>query len=199
MESEELQKKVDKAKAVGLMNGLHDITPPSSKAINESGQIAIIESLKVTPRLKDIFMELRGLMWLESENKYVQVARPIMNIDGAFRFVKILQHIAEEVEFSNFKEEELDARILAYFEQNYPYFTFWHEEYELLPSDFNFVESTMMVFIDSAFHKSKSGKYINAVARVYSEDFLAKTLGSESEKKKKSQGLFSELNPFKRK
>jgi len=192
----ELQEKVDRAKAIGLLNNIHNLSPPVAKSNENDNSVAIIDSLKVTPRLIGIFMELRGLMFLPEKKQYVQVARPIMNLNGAFRFIKVIQHISEEIEWSNFKEEEIDARIMRYFSTNYPSFTFWHEEYEIDPSDFGYIESTLMTFIDSSFHKAKSAKYVNAISKIYSEDFLSKSLGDAANKNMARESVLSKLNPF---
>jgi len=196
-EQDKLQEKVDRAKAIALMASVHNLTPPIQRSTESDNQVAIIDSLKVTPRLIGIFMEIRGLMFVAEKKAYIQVAKPIMNINGAFRFVKILQHIAEEIEWSNFKEEEIDGRIITYFKENFPNFTLWHEDYELDPADFNYISTTMMVFIDSSFHKSKSAKYINAVAKIYSEDFLSKAVGNDQKEQRDS--ILSKLNPFHKK
>jgi hypothetical protein len=186
---------VDKAKAISLLQNLHNLTPPSTKEEDPSKQVAIIEALKVTPRLLYLFLEIRGIMWDDNKKESVQIVRPIMNLDGAYRFVKVLQHIAEETEWSNFHEDELNARILRHFENNYAYFTFWHEDYDLAPSDFNYINTTLMAFIDSSFHKAKGGKFVNLPGRVYSEDFLGKALREEQ---KKPVSFIDKLNPFKK-
>lgn len=197
-EKDILQEKVDKAKAIGLLNNIHNLSPPIMRGNENDNAVAVIDSLKVTPRLIGIFMELRGLLYLPEKKAYIQVAKPIMNINGAFRFVKIIQHIAEEIEWSNFKEDEIDARILKYFQANFPSFTFWHEDYDLNPADFSYVESTLMTFIDSAFHKAKSAKYVNTIAKTYSEDFLARAVGDAQQNAKK-ESFLSKLNPMNRK
>lgn len=196
-ETEKLQKTVDKAKTLSLLSNLHNLSPPVSQQEDYAGKVAFIEALKVSPRLQNLFLELQGMIFDPAEKKLVRISRPIMNVDGAFRFVKICQHIAEEVEWSNFHEDEINRRIYEYYRTNYPYFTFWHEEYDLDPKDFSYVSTTLMAFIDASFHKAKSGKYINATARVYSEDLLGKTLPTQDDKKR--GGILSGVNPFKRK
>ena len=195
-ETEKLQQTVDKAKTISLLSNIHNLAPPN-KEENIAGQVAIIEALKVSPRLQELFLEIRGMYYESQSKKLIQISRPIMNIEGAFRFVKILQHVAEETEWSNFKEEEINVRIYAHYAQNLPYFFFWHEEYELNPSDFNYISTTMMAFIDSSFHKARNAKFLNVPGRVYSEDFLGKALRME-EKKAREAGFLSQLNPFKK-
>jgi hypothetical protein len=194
--TERLQNVVDKAKTISLLSNLHNLTLPQKTDENPAGQVAIIEALKVTPRLLDLFLEIRGVIYDQKERKLIQVSRPIMNVDGSFRFVKIIQHIAEETEFSNFHEDDINGRIYEHYKNNLPYFTFWHEEYDLDPSDFNYIATTLMSFIDASFHKSKGAKLLNVPGRVYSEDFLGRTLKAEEAKR---QGILSQMNPFKKK
>lgn len=195
----DLQEKVDKVKAIGLLNNIHNLSPPIAKSNDAENSIAVINSLKVTPRLIEVFLEIMGLMYIEEQKKYIQVSKPIMNLNGAFRFIKIVKHISEEIEWSNFKEDEIDARILKYFETIYPSFTFYHEDYDLDPADFAYIESTLMTFIDSSFHKSKSAKYLNVVGKTYSEDFLAKAVGDGSKTSIPIESPLSKLNPWRKK
>jgi hypothetical protein len=51
-----------------------------------------------------------------------------------------------------------------------------YESYDLHPSDFNYIISVLQNFVDTAFHKSKQGKYINTLGRTYGEDILKKAL-----------------------
>lgn len=198
MGEDHLQNVVDKAKAYSLLQNLHNLSPPPQKDDKEDNKVAIIESLKVSPRLQNLFLELQGLVYDPDKKTIIRASRPIMNVNGAFRFVKICQHIAEEAEWSNFGEEEINSRIYEHYKNNYPYFTFWHEEYDLSPSDFNYISSTLVSFIDSAFHKGKNAKYINAVSRVYSEDFMGKIFQGQPQQKTDVKGFLSSINPFKK-
>jgi hypothetical protein len=193
---EKSQEVSEKAKALALFNNVHNLSPATSNKDEAQGQLAIIEALKVAPRLQNLFLEIRGLIYDERTKQTVQISKPIMNIDGAFRLIKIIQHIAEETEWANFPEDEIGKRIYFHFAQNFPYFTFYHEEYELDPADFSYVSTALITFIDSAFHKARNGKWINTVGKVYSEDMLGKVFNADKEKK--SESWLQKLNVFRK-
>jgi len=196
--TQKLQNKVDKLKLLNLTSNIHNLTPPPQRPEDDSGrEIALIKGLSVAPRIAAIFLEIRGLEYDEKTKMFVQVTEPIMNISGAYRFCKILKNLASETEWASYSEEEIPSRIIHYFEENIPYFTFWHEEYDLAERDFNYVITTLQSFIDSCFHKSKSGKYINTLGRTYGEDVLKKALETDNVKVRKDEGFLSKYNPFK--
>ena len=185
-ENEQLQEKVDKLKTLSLLNNLHNLNPPA-KQNNNMSEILVVEALKVTPRLQDIYLEVRGLARGE-DDKLIKISRPIMNMHGAFKLVKIIQHIAEEVEYANYDEDVIPGRIVLYYEMNYPYFTLWCKDYELDPMDFNYISTTLLSFIDSAFHKAKNGHFSRIVTKTYAEKTLDKAI--EGNKKEEKRGGF---------
>jgi hypothetical protein len=192
-----LQDKVDKLKLLNLTSNIHNLTPPQSEDNDNSKEIALVTALSVSPRLVEIFFEVRGLEYSPQEKRYIQVTRPIMNFEGAYRFVKVLKNIAQETEWASFAEDEINSRIIHYFEENYPYFTFHAKMYDLDESDFNYVATTLQSFIDSCFHKSKSGKYINTLGRTYDEGVLRKALETgDNMVNRKDGGFLGKLNPF---
>lgn len=187
----------NKSKTLGAVSGIHNLTPPNIQPAEEEQKVAIIESLKVEPRLQDLFLEIQGLEYDPKKREIVQVARPIMNKDGAYRLVKIIKTIAQEVEYSNFHETEINQHIFHLYKENWPSFTLWNDEYELDPRDFNYVSSVLLTFISSSFHKARNGKYVNAVARIYSEDFLGKVMANQGQQKKEGTSMLGAFNPFK--
>ncbi len=196
IENEKMSNTFNKAKLLGAVSGIHNLTPPQQLNGDSEGKVAIIEALKVSPRLQEMFLEVQGLEWNDKKKELIQISRPIMNINGAFRLVKVCKRIAEEVEWAYYDEDEISARIMMYYAENYPHFTFWHKEYDLHQSDFNYVSSVLMAFIDSAFHKGKSAKFVNAISKVYNEDFLGRVLQNQKEKK---EGFLDKLrNSFKK-
>jgi hypothetical protein len=195
---DKLTRLVDKAKALSVVSNVHSMTPPQKEPDNPSNQVAIIDALRAAPRVLSIYFRLRGQMYNPDTKEIVQISTPIMNERGALKFVGIVMGIAEEIEWSNFGEDEINPRIMKYYEDNYPYFTFWHGDYDLDTSDFNIVGSLLMAAIDGTFHKSKNAKYLNVVGRVYSEDMLGKVLTSTEDNKKKRMNIIDRLNPFKR-
>jgi len=193
--TQKLQNKVDKLKLLSLTSGIHNLTPPPSKEADGTRDIALVKALSVTPRVAEKFLEIRGIEYDPKTKQFVQVTDPIMNILGAYRFCKILK-MAQEIEWSSYAEDEIKSRIIHFFQENIPYFLFWNEDYELDPRDFNYIITTLQYFIDTSFHKAKSGKFINTLARTYGEDVLKKALEVEGGRKK-DEGFLSKYNPFK--
>ena len=195
--TQKLQNKVDKLKLLNLTSNIHDLTPRNRQDENSSRDIALVQALSVSPRIVELFLEIRGLEWNSRERKLIQVSRSIMNIDGAYRFCKLIKRLAEEIEWATYHEDEIPQRIIHYFEENIPYFLFYSDLYELHPSDYNYIISVLQNFIDTSFHKSKSGKYINTLGRTYGEDILKKALDTDGKQPTKRQdGILSKYNPF---
>jgi len=198
LESQKLQNKVDKIKTLGLLSQTHNLTPPNSEYEDPSRDIALVNSLSSAPRIQAIYLEIRGLELDAKGKNYIQVVKPIMNVDGAYRFCKVFKTLAQETEWASFSEEEINSRIVFYFEENYPYFTFNHIKFELDPMDFFYIATTMQIIIDASFHKAKSGKYINTLGRTYDEGTIRRALetNSPNSQNKKDNGFLSKYNPF---
>ena len=195
--TQKLQNKVDKLKLLNLTNNIHNLTPMENREDDSSREIALVNVLSVSRRVKEKFLEIRGLEYDPMEKKLIQVTEPIMNLLGAYRYCKLLQ-MAEEIEWASYAEEEINKRIVHFYEENIPYFLFWADEYELEEKDFYYVINTLQTFIDTSFHKSKSGKFINTLGRTYGEDVLKKALDTgATETKKEREGFLSKYNPFK--
>ena len=195
--TQKLQNKVDKLKLLNLTNNIHNLTPMEKREDDSSREIALVNVLSVSRRVKEKFLEIRGLEYDPMEKKLIQVTEPIMNLLGAYRYCKLLQ-MAEEIEWASYAEEEINKRIVHFYEENIPYFLFWADEYELEEKDFYYVINTLQTFIDTSFHKSKSGKFINTLGRTYGEDVLKKALDTgATETKREREGFLSKYNPFK--
>jgi hypothetical protein len=190
--TQRLQNKVDKMKTLSMASNIHNLTPPIKKEDETQTQITIIESLKAKPRLKELFLRAQGLMYDDKEKRVIRVSKPKMNVEGAAKLVDVCTVIAEEAEWGNFDEEQIPGMMRHFFNINYPNFTFWHKKYELDRMDFNFVETTLQMFIVSSFSKGKRGKYINLLGKTYSEEFLGKILADAEKKEKERRGW----NPF---
>ena len=195
--TQKLQNKVDKLKLLSLTSNIHNLTPMEKREDDSSREIALVNVLSVSRRVKEKFLEIRGLEYDPMEKKLIQVTEPIMNLLGAYRYCKLLQ-MAEEIEWASYAEEEINKRIIHFYEENIPYFLFWADEYELEEKDFYYVINTLQTFIDTSFHKSKSGKFINTLGRTYGEDVLKKALDTgATETKREREGFLSKYNPFK--
>lgn len=199
LETQEMQSKVDRLKLLNLTSNIHNLTPPRFQEDDGGRDIALVSALSVTPRLAELFLEIRGLEYDSKTKKLIQITRPIMNIEGAYRFCKLIKRLAQEIEWASYSEDELNSRIIHYYEENIPYFLFWHDDYDLRPSDFNYVISVMQNFIDTSFHKAKFGKYINTLGRTYGEDIMKRALDGQERSFKKEDGFLSKYNPFKSK
>ena len=184
--TQKLQNRVDKLKTLATLQGIHNLSPPVPKDVNPQNEIQIVKALEVTPRLLELFMEARGMSWNPKTKQVDQISRPYLNVDGAWRLVQICKKIAQEAEWGNFPEDNIPDYIIHFFNINFPYFTFWHEQYDLDPSDFNFVETTLQMFILASFYKGKGGKYINMVGKTYSEKLLDKAISDGEQKRGKS-------------
>jgi hypothetical protein len=197
-ETQQLQNKVDKLKLLNLTSNIHSLTPPQKKDEPDQDNVALVSALRVSPRLAAAILDLQGRQYDPQRKEIVQVVEPIMNIKGIWDFISVCRVLAENTEWATYSEDEIPQRLTHYYECSLPYFTFWYDEYELNPRNFVIIENYLKVFIDSAFHKAKQGKYINTLGRTYSEDLLNKALSNEQQKKQKEGGEFSFLNPFKK-
>lgn len=179
---DDIQQKVDIAKGLAVISNVHKIIPPNNNKQDEIEDIRIIESLKVSPRLEALYLELRGLIKTES-GEIIQYSEPIMNEKGSFKMITELKHIAEETEWANYKEDKIAGRILFHYNNILPAFYNWMEEYELHPRNLDYVQTTLFVYIDASFHKAINGTYARLISKVYNEDFLGKVMNPDKEKK----------------
>ena len=194
--TQELQNKVDRVKALSMINNVHNLSPPIQKNEVEDKEIAIVQALQSKPRLAQLYYKARGLVYDQEKRTYVQIRKPYMNVEGSYLLVDCCSLIAEEGEWSNFDQDYVGAYIDHFYEENLPYFTFWCDEYDLNPKDFPFIMNALKMFALSTFNKAKSGKYINAVTRTYSEGFLDKALNPQQQQKQ--EGFWAKSNPFKK-
>lgn len=198
IESQKLQNKADKLKALGMLSQTHNLTPPDSGQEDPSRDIALVNALSSHPRIQRKILEIRGMEWGAKQKKLIQITEPRMNHDGAKLVADILTTIAEETEWSSYSEEEINSRIIHHFEENIAYILFYAEDYELHPKYFGYIINMLKVFIDASFHKAKSGKYINTLGRTYDEGTIRKALetNTPNSPNKKDNGFLSKYNPF---
>lgn len=193
--TQQLQNKVDKLKLLNLTSNIHSLTPPQLQKDTAQDNVALVVALKVSPRLAEAVLFFQGRIPTEKEG-FIQITEPIMNIKGVWAFINgICRVIAENTEWATYSEEELPTRLVHYYEQNLPNFTFQKDLFGLKSENFNQIETYLQIFIDSAFHKAKQGKYINTLGRTYSEDLLNKALQTEQQKVQKQNIIERFLNP----
>lgn len=199
-QAQKLQSKVDKIKTLSVINNAHNLgtglTPPPKRNDEDDNQIAIVKALDQYPRIQAIFLEARGLMYDEKQRKIVQISRPFMNVHGAWKLVSELLKISL-ADWSNFEEDRIPNYLVHFFSEIYPYFTFWHEDYDLDPKDFDYVKTTLQMFLLVCFYKAKGGKQLNVLGKTYSEDFLGRVMKDEGQQRKR-EGVLDRWNPFKK-
>jgi hypothetical protein len=193
--TQQMQNKVDRLKLLNLTSNIHSLTPPQPQRDNNQDNVALVIALKVSPRLAEAVLFFQGRMPTEKDG-FVQITEPIMNIKGVWAFINgICRVISENTEWATYSEDELPTRLIHYYESNLPNFIFNKEKFELKSENFNQIETYLQIFIDSAFHKAKQGKYINTLGRTYSEDLLNKALSTEQQKQSKQNIIERFLNP----
>jgi len=195
-----LREKVDALKTLSLTNTIHKLQPPN-QIQDQRGTIEIVEALKADPIIREVQLELRGMMYDEFSKTWMQYRDPVMNALGIGNFLQTIKTIAKTIEYSNFSEKDIPRFAFWNFRQNYPYFTIYHKEYELKRNDFNLIATILLNFIISSFNKAKGAGHRNVVRGTYSEDVLGRVIrGGEGDINKK-QGFFSKLaslNPLSR-
>jgi len=193
------QKIVDNVRALSLTGAVHSLTPPSEK-IDPALSIAIVRALESDPILQGKVADLLGFMYEPESETILKFREPVMNKLGIGNFIAVCKAISKDYEFSNIHEDEIPRRILHLFKKNFPYFTIYHEKYELDRSDFNIIETSLFSTIDSILHKAKGGGHRNVIRGTYSEDTLGKIMrGQDPEaEKNKTGGFLANLNPFKK-
>lgn len=196
LDSQKMQNKVDRLKTLNLASNIHNLTPPQQQQDDPRREIALVNVLSSTPRVMKIFFELRGLEFDPKKKEFIRIVRPIMNIEGAYRFCMPFKTLYQEVEWASFDEDEIKSLQIHFFNENIPYFLLNNDNYDLNPMDFFYVIFTAQTLITAAFHKAKSGKFINTLGRTYDEGVLRRALESGDTKIKESQGFLSKYNPF---
>jgi len=183
-EENPLQKVVDKVKTISLVNNAHNLTPPQRQD-DRGNDIQIIQALQSKPRILEIILQVRG-QCIGANGKPFQIRKPIMNDEGAAKFMFMLINIASETEYATYTEDEIPPRVVLYIEQIYPRFTLWHKDYDLDQRDFDYIYTTLLSFIDSCFHKAKNGHFSRILTKTYSEDLLGKAVKDNEQKQKQT-------------
>jgi hypothetical protein len=196
--TQHLQNIVDKLKTASIIQNQHNLSPPVNRQEESGREIAIIEGLKSSPRLLKIYLEARGLELAPDKKTYIQKNHAYFNQRGALKFVQMISHIAEEIEFSNFHEDELPSRLVHIFERDITEMKINQELYDLETSDFNWVDSLYQTFVDASYHKAKGGKFINIVGKTYDERGIANILNPQQPQKQQKSFIekLASLNPM---
>lgn len=192
----QLQKKVDNIKAVAMLQGSHNLTPPARED-DDKNALAIVKALESEPLIKAKIMDLMGYM--ENPLKpgdLVQIRPPVMNMLGIGNMVTILRNIARDYEFSSLKEEEIPQRTNYLFKYNYPQFTMNYIEYELDKKDLNIIATYLFSTIDAILHKARNSGHRNVVRGTYSEELAGKMITADQQRRSGMSDMLSMFNPF---
>jgi hypothetical protein len=157
-------------------------TPESHE--EKENQINIIKGLSTENDLVKIELRLRGYSYSYFRAKWVQVRKPIMNDFGIGNFMACLQALGDLANFSNYNEKDIPKFVILFFEDNYPTFIIYANEFELNEKDFNVVNSILKFYALSVLTNAKNAGHRNVVRGTLSENLLQRAFGSgESEKK----------------
>lgn len=198
LKEDKTDKQVKELKKLSLVNNIHNLSPNLNQN-KEEDSVAIVNALKSDGIIKEAVLQLEGKYYSPTERTYVRYRKAVMNHLGIGNFISIISSIARNVEFSSFKEKEI-AKIAFYlYKQNYPYFTIYHEDYELNRQDFNLISTLLFTFIIASLKKAQGSGHRNVVRGTYSEDLLGRYVGEGVvAQKEKSKFNLSLLNPFKK-
>ena len=119
-----------------------------------------------------------------------------MNWEGIGKYIILMRSISTDYEFSSLDEDEIPKRIRWLYENNLPEFTLYCEEYNLEEHDINTFSSILFSTIDAILHKSRNGRLLSAIARMYNEGTINKLLQGEEQTKQKTGGWLAKLNPM---
>jgi hypothetical protein len=155
-------------------------------------QVSIIRGLSTENDLIKIELRLRGYTYNVFQKQWHLTRKPIMNNSGIGNFMSALQGVGDNVDFSNYNEKDIGKLSLMFFEDNYPQFMVYNNDFELQPQDFNVIKTILKFWALSVLNNAKGAGHRNVVRGTLSEGILARALGSPAEEKKKG-GIFSFL------
>ena len=192
--------KAEQLKGMSLLRNIHKITPQMLQD-QDKDQVAIIKALGSSKIVEAQFLKLKGYYYNPLTREYESYRNPVMNERGLGNFISIISDINENIEFSSLDKKEIPKIANLLFRSNYPYFTIYHEDYELDKSDFNLIATALLTSILGALNKAKGAGHRNVVRGTYSEDLLGRyvEVGADGKEKSKSGKVdLSKLNPFKK-
>lgn len=200
-EEDQSDKRTKALKELSLVRNIHNLNP-NIQTNSDSEGINIVNALKSNPLLQETLLQLEGFFFDPSIRKYVKYRSPVMNELGRGNFIQDISTIAQNIEFSSFKEGEIPKLVSHLFKMNYPFYTIYSEEYELDRKDFNLVATILFTFILASFKKAQGSGHRNVIRGTYSEDLLGKYVpvgfpGSQAQPPQKTSAL-SFLNPFRK-
>jgi hypothetical protein len=168
------------------------VTPQQDTEQEVFNGVSIIRGLSTENDLIKIELRLRGYTYNVFKKVWVRNRRPIMNELGVGNFIATLQGIGDVVNFSHYLERDVPKLALMFFEDNFPQFLVYAEDFELSPKDFNVIKTILKFWTLSVLNNAKGAGHRNVVRGTLSEGILAKALAPAQEENKKG-GFFSFL------
>lgn len=147
--------------------------------------VSIIRGLSTENDLIKIELRLRGYTYNIFKKVWVRNRKPIMNELGVGNFIAVLQGIGDVVNFSHYLERDVPKLAVMFFEDNFPQFIVYADDFGLSPKDFNVVKTILKFWTLSVLNNAKGAGHRNVVRGTLSEGILARALAPAQEEKKK--------------
>lgn len=168
-------------------------SPQTESNEEREQQVSIIKGLSTENDLMKIELRLRGYRYDFFKRQLIQSRQPIMNDYGIGNFMASMQALGDLANFSNYDEKEIPKLVVLFFEDNYPDFVVYADEFELNQKDMNVIKSILKFYALSVLKNAKNAGHRNVVRGTLSESVLNKALGRDDQQQKKKGGLFSFL------
>lgn len=162
------------------------VIPQSENSEETIQQVGIIKGLSTENDLVKIQLRLMGLSYDYFNRRWVQIRRPLMNYLGIGNFMASLQALGDLANFSYYETKDIPKLACLFFEDNYPTFILYSQEYELDPKDFNVVNSILKWYPLSVLNNAKNAGHRNVVRGTLSENLLQRAFGNGESQKKPS-------------
>jgi len=171
---------VDKSELANAVVQRGLVTPQADSSDEKNNQIGIIKGLSTENDLIKIELRLRGYTYNYFQSKWTALRKPIMNNYGIGNFMASLQALGDLANFSNYSEEMIPKLVVLFFEDNYPTYILYAEEFELDPKDFNVINSILKMYALSVLLNAKNAGHRNVVRGTLSENLLNRALMQDS-------------------
>jgi hypothetical protein len=162
------------------------VIPQSENSEETIQQVGIIKGLSTENDLVRIQLRLMGLSYDYFNRRWVQIRKPLMNYLGIGNFMASLQALGDLANFSYYETKDIPKLACLFFEDNYPTFILYSQEYELDPKDFNVVNSILKWYPLSVLNNAKNAGHRNVVRGTLSENLLQRAFGNGESQKKPS-------------
>ncbi len=157
---------------------------PNDNSDEQRQQIGIIKGLSTENDLGRIQLRLMGYSFDYFTNQWIPARRPVMNKFGIGNMMNALQSLGDLANFSNYDEKDIHKLALLFYEDNYPTFIIYANEFELDSKDFNIINSILKFYPLSVLKNAKNAGHRNVVRGTLSENLLQKAFeGNRNESK----------------